>query len=158
MRHKSPALSFVLLAALSGCASLPSNAPGYASAPSAPEGYATVYLYRVGAYPTRRKPDVFVAGVKVFEPPELAYTWAYVKAGEQPFRVEWARDTKWPPLSFSRPLVAGQSYYLKISGSFENRGLTHVLGSNARFVPRGEAESELVGCCKFIKPDAQHIQ
>lgn len=150
--------ALALLTAVSGCASLPSGAPGYAAAPTAPPGYATVYFYRVGAYPTLRLPNVFVAGVRVFEPPELGYTWVYVKAGDKPFKIEWSWDTKWPPVAFSRPLAAGESYYFKITGSFENKGTTHVLGSSARLVPAGQAEQELLSCCKYVKPEIRDIQ
>ena len=158
MQHKYIAILTAALISLTGCASLPSDAPSYSSAPIAPDGYATVYIYRVGAKPNQRKPSVLIGSQKVFEPPELAYTWVYARAVEQPFRIEWAWDTGWPPLAFTMALTTGQSYYLKISGSFENKGTVWRLGSNARWVPRGEAERELTECCKFVRAEFPRVQ
>lgn len=157
-------LGYVPLAFLVGCASLPSNAPPFTPALRAPDDYATVYFYRVGAYPKLRTPDVLIGGIKVYEPPELAYTWVYVKAGERKFRVQWARDTGWPPVEFARALTAGESYYIKISGSFEDKGLTsyntitHVLGSWAELIPARQAEAELSACCKYIKSQIARLE
>lgn len=154
-------VSLLLLSTLVGCASVPADAPGFAPAPPAPAGYATVYLYRVGAFPTLRKPNVMVNQALMVEPPELSYTWAHVKAGAVPFRVEWAIDTGWPPVAFSRDLASGQSYYFKLSGSSENKGLTgyntvtHVMGTRVAVVAEAQAQAELLTCCKYIKPERQ---
>jgi len=158
MRLRSPVLLLVPAAFLGACASVPNDAASYSEAPVAPDGYATVYFYRVGAYPTLRKPDVLVSGVRVYEPPELSYTWVHLKAGDRTFRIEWAWDTKWPPVEFIQTIAAGESYYIKISGSFESKGFTHVLGSSARLVPPREAEAELATCCKYIKAEVQRLQ
>lgn len=161
MRLLSPILLFVSATLLAGCASLPNDAPPYSQAPAAPEGYATIYFYRVGAYPTLRKPDVLVSGRRVYEPPELAYTWIHVKAGDRQIRVEWASDTRWPAVDFKQTIAGGASYYIKISGSFENKGVTsyntvtHILGSSARLVPTNQAEAELAICCKYVKAEFQ---
>ena len=160
---KSPLLLLVV-ALLAGCATAPSSAPGYRQAPPAPSGYATIYLYRVGAPPTLRKPNVVVNETLLVEPAEMTYTWAHIKAGSQAFRIEWAWDTGWPPVAFTRELAAGQSYYFKLSGSFENKGLTgyntitHILGTRVGLVPQVQAESELAACCKYIQPERQVLE
>jgi Protein of unknown function (DUF2846) len=163
MRLLSQTLLFISVAGLAACASLPTDAPPYSQAPTAPEGYATIYFYRVGAYPTLRKPDVLVSGKRVYEPPELAYTWIHAKAGERQIGVEWASDTKWPRVDVKQAIASGATYYIKISGSFENKGvtsyntITHILGSSARLVPTKEAEVELANCCKYVKPEFQRL-
>lgn len=157
MRGRSACLSLFAVF-LTACASLPSDAPSFSAAPAPSSAYATVYFYRVQAYPKLRKPDVLVSGVKVFEPPELAYTWVHVKAGDRRIQVQWAWDTKWPPLDFTRPIEAGKSYYIKISGSFQNQGFQHVLGSAARLVPQEDAQRDLAGCCKYVKAEVQRVE
>jgi hypothetical protein len=153
----------ISIAMLSGCASIPSNAPAFSLAPVAPDGYATVYFYRVGAFPTLRKPTVTIDKVEVYEPPEKAYTWVYVKAAERNFLTEWAWDTKWPPIEFKQNLVAGVSYFYKISGSFEDKGTTgyrtrtYILGSSTQRVLKDSALAELALCCRYIKASVTEI-
>lgn len=132
-------------------------------APPAPSGFGTVYFYRLGAFPKLRTPAVSIDAIKVYDPPEEAYTWVYVKEGARDFRVEWAWDTKWPKVEFNDWIIAGQSYFYKISGSFENKGVTgynevtHVLGSSTQRIPYERALTELQGCCRYLPPDVHEI-
>jgi hypothetical protein len=160
LNMRIPITTLVIAAALilGGCATLPADAPQYSRATAAPEGYATVYFYRVGAPPKLRTPTVLLDNKKISEPPELAYTWVYVKAGTRKFRVEWLRDTGWPAVEFMGGVSGGASYYYKITGTFEAQGLTHILGSSTRLIPSPIAEAELRDCCKYIKPLIQVVE
>jgi hypothetical protein len=79
-------LYLLAVALLTGCATdpmemakyLPADAPSYTRAPAPPKGHALLYIYRVGAYPRLRMPDVLVGGNRVWEPPELGYTWIHI--------------------------------------------------------------------------------
>ena len=142
---------------LSACASLPDAAPPYSPAPAASDGYATVYFYRVGAYPSLRRPDILISGVPIYEPPELAYTWVHVKAGLHTFKAQWAWDTRWPTVEFKQDLIAGASYYYKLSGSFESTGMKFILGSSLQPIDSVRAIYELTKCCKYIPPKVQHV-
>jgi len=149
------ALSTLLLA---GCASTPGDAPPFSRAPAAPTGYATVYVYRVHAPPRLRTPDVVIAGTKVSEPPELTYTWLHVRAGDPSIAVHWSWDTGWPDVQIPMRLEAGNSYYFKISGSFDTpNATTHILGSSIRQVPASDAQAELAVCCKYVAPLLQRL-
>jgi hypothetical protein len=156
-------LAFILC--MEGCASLPAGAPHFVSAPNAPEGYATVYIYRLGAYPKLRRPSVFIGDVIIFDPPERALTWVYVRSGDRNIRVHWTWDAGSPDLSFSQEFDAGHSYFIKLSGSFSLRITPNLnsatangaLGTFARVVPQAEAQNELETCCKFMAPKVQRI-
>jgi hypothetical protein len=58
---------------LTGCATAPADAPRFSPAPPAPEGYATVYVYRLGAPPYTRDIKLSIAGKKFIDAPEQAY-------------------------------------------------------------------------------------
>lgn len=70
-----------------------------------------MYVYRVGAYPSLRLPDIKIDDASVFSPPELGYTWVYVKGGERSVQVDWPWDIGAPDLRFSRRFDAGSAYY-----------------------------------------------
>lgn len=150
--------SIALSLALAGCATVPSNAPPYqrAAAPSAGEG--NLYIYRVGAYPTLRTPAVVIDDARIFDPPEKAYTVVALAQGRHEFVINWAWDTGWPDLKFPIEIVAGQSHYIKISGSFEPTrryvygGFSYVAGSSAQELEPDVAEAEMQRCCKYIAP------
>jgi hypothetical protein len=151
---------------LFGCTSLPAGKPRFVLAPDAPQGYATVYFYRVGAFPKLRKPSISVGDVPVIDLPERATTWVYVKSGDRNISVHWAWDTGAPNLAFSQSFDAGQSYFIKIFGSFKMHitpGAFYAvadtgIGTFARSVSKAEAIGELEACCVFKAPSARVIQ
>jgi hypothetical protein len=147
---KVAALTAVLL--LTACATVPGSAPAFSEAPAPTGGEGLLYVYRVGAYPTLRTPKILVDGKPLFAPPERAYTWAHLPAGEHKITVNWAWDTGWPDLHFKVDVAAGQPTFLKISGSFENLGDHYLAGSNASGVDAPMAMEELKACCKYIPP------
>jgi hypothetical protein len=156
---------FTAFSGLGGCASLPANAPGFVQATDAPDGYATVYFYRIGAYPKLRRPTVFVDEAVVYDPPERALTWVYVRSGNHQLRVHWTWDSGPPDVSFPQAFVSGQSYYLRISGSYDlhiTPGIkwataTGHFGTFFYPIPREEAENELKTCCQFVEPKVRRI-
>lgn len=159
MELKAIALVLACTMTLISCVTLPQDAPGYAAAPvplAAPAGYATVYIYRIGARPVKRAPDVLVSGMKVWEPPEQAFTWAHVKAGKRQFKLDWASDTGSPDTDVVLELQAGQTYHVRVSGARPSAPAGHYAAwygdANVHLVSRLDAERELAACCKFMKP------
>ncbi|USH05159.1 DUF2846 domain-containing protein [Grimontia kaedaensis] len=151
-------LTITMLGILSGCTSIPKDAPPYRSAPIANDNSGTLYIYRVGAYPTLRTPSIFVDSNKIIDPPEKAYTWIYLSPGNHSVTVDWAWDTGWPDLSFEIPIEAGKEHFLKITGSFENLGLKYRAGSEALYMEKSIAEKELKECCRYIIPANKQSQ
>lgn len=147
-----------------GCSSTP--AQPYSKAPPAPDGYATVYIYRIAAYPPTRRPEVLISDVRVFEPEDKTYTWVYVKQGATRIVVEWSWDlrispsnTGFGPSTIAVNLSSGESYYIKVSGSWRGAfGGGYAMSAWSETVPALQAESELVNCCRFIKPQAASIR
>lgn len=146
-------LSMLLL--LGACATVPANAPSYARAPDAPAGLSNVYIYRIGAYPTLRAPKVTIDGRFIISPAEKAYTAVALPPGPHVVEVNWAWDTGWPDLKFTIDVEAGQPLYIKISGSFENRGLSYLAGSSAFRVAQEAAEPEMRACCRYVAPSTR---
>lgn len=148
--------TFLLLTVLllSACASVPTNAPTYARAPEPTPGLSNVYIYRIGAYPTLRAPTVTIDGRVIISPAEKAYTVVALPPGAHEVFVNWAWDTGWPDLRFTIDVEADKPLYLKISGSFENRGATFVAGSSTKQVPQAVAEREITACCRYVRPKA----
>ena len=150
------ALTLVLSLSICACATVPGNAPHYRRAASPGPGLANVYIYRIGAYPTLRTPKVTIDGSRIFDPPEKSYTVVPLAWGLHEMKIDWAWDTGWPDLEFPISVVAGQSLYIKISGSFRRTGLAYQAGSYSREVPQATAEYELANCCRFIAPSGTH--
>ena len=158
------ALIAAALLVVAGCASPPreSNtprpdpapaAPGTPrTAPAAPEGYATVYFYRVGGMLYMRRPDVLIRNVVVAEPTDKSFTYVYVRAGAAPLIVKWTWDVGWLPVGFTRSFEAGRTYYFRITaGSMQSQHTT------LEDVTAENAEREMAGCCKYLKPNLQKV-
>ena len=146
-------LSFVFLAVvLVACATVPAGSPTYRRAPAAPPGKANLYIYRIGAYPTLRKPTISIDGKVIFTPPEGAYTIVTLEEGQHEFKVDWAWDTRWPDLKL--PLeIESQDLYIKISGSFTRSGFNeYEAGTYANRVDQTVAEREMAACCRYLAP------
>lgn len=134
------------------CATVPAQAPAFKRAADTPPGKANVYIYRIGAYPTLRKPTITVDGTTVFAPPERSYTVIALDRGQHELKVDWAWDTRWPDLAV--PLtVESEDLYIKITGSFDRaEGTTYRAGSYALKVDRAVAEAEMAKCCRYLAP------
>jgi hypothetical protein len=141
--------TLILIMIGTGCAILPEDAPPYTPAPMAEEGDGLLYIYRLRAYPMLRAPKVFVDGCEVFSPPEKAYTWMHLSAGQHRVRIDWPWDTGSPDLEFDIPILENQEHYIKISGSFIPYAFVE---SRALFVDKEVAEKELLIHCKYIEP------
>ncbi len=137
---------------LSACATVPMNAPTYVRAADPPAGQSNLYIYRIGAYPTLRAPIIYVDDQPIISPAERAYTVVPLPVGTREVRVDWAGDTGWPDLKFPIEIEGRAPLYIKISGSFENRGSYYNAGSSARLVPQELAEPELLECCRYVRP------
>jgi hypothetical protein len=150
------ALTLILSFSICACATVPSNAPNYRRAANPGPGLANVYIYRIGAYPTLRTPKVTIDGSRIFDPPEKSYTVVTLPGGLHEMKIDWAWDTGWPDLDFPISVVAGQSLYIKISGSFRGTGRGFQAGSYAKEVPQATADYELANCCRLIAPSGTH--
>lgn len=142
---------------LSGCVTIPEDAPSYEPAPPPDPGNAIVYFYRVGAYPTARTPSVFLNQMKIFDPPENAFTWIYVQEGKHKLFVDWAWDTGAPDLKADLIIKSGESYFVKISGRVVMFLLSYKFLSIAELIPQEQAEMELQKCCRFLSPQNHKI-
>jgi hypothetical protein len=143
--------AFLALAAasLSSCASVPASAPAFTRAPAAPAGFQNVYIYRIGAYPTKRTPTIAVDGHPVFDPPETAYTVIHLAPGTHWVTTKWNWDAGAPPLSV--PLeVTDKSVYYRLSGDFASAGFSWRIGTNLRGIPQDQAEAEMRKCCRYV--------
>jgi hypothetical protein len=161
---KSESMGAVALLSISlfcaGCVSAPTGQQ-FAGAPAAPEGYATVYLYRLGAIPKLRRPTVFLDDVTVYEPREGEVTWVYVRTGAHTIRVHWARSVGLPDSLLKHDFVAGKSYYSKISGSMAIHPLITggFVGSTDSVIQLTDAATDnLTICCNYIAPARQRIE
>ena len=145
--------SAAVAATASGCAAIPSDAPAYVRATSAPAGLENVYIYRKGAYPTLRSPIIRVNTKEIVSPPEGSYTVFPIVPGVHTVTVEWSWDTGWPNLDFPIEVKPGESFFLKLSGSFDQvSGSTYSAGSVAQQVEPAAAEAEMAKCCRYIRP------
>lgn len=149
-------LTLILSFSICACATVPSNAPHYRRAATPGPGLANVYIYRIGALPRLRTPKVTIDGSGIFDPPEKSYTVVTIPGGLHEMKIDWAWDTGWPDLDFPISVAAGQSLYIKITGSFRFTGLAYQAGSYAKEVPQATAEYEIVNCCRFIAPRGTH--
>jgi hypothetical protein len=135
---------------LVGCATVPSSAPAYQREAAAQGDLVNVYIYRVGANPTKRTPTIYVDEKEVFDPPEYSYTVIRLAPGKHSVATKWSWDTGAPNLSFVVEVPKTTSYYLKLTGDFKATGLTYKTTSLARHVEPEVAEAELKNCCKYI--------
>jgi hypothetical protein len=155
MKSSRSSVAADLIATVTACATVPSNAPRYSRAADPPAGHVNVYVYRIGAYPTLRTPAVVIDGKTLFDPPEGSYTVPPLASGGHTFTVDWAWDTGWPDLH-SPVILENEPLYIKISGSFEavpSKGpYMHELGSYATRIDMAVAEKEMAECCRYIAP------
>lgn len=142
-------LSSLLIALIAGCATLPSDAPLYSREPAPPEDKAILYIYRLGAYPSKKAPRVFVDDKLIMRPPERAYTWIYLPAGQYKVKLDWAWGA--PDRDLVIRLDEGRSYYLKITGSYESIDGESDFSSALIQLRQIDAEVELKKHCRYIK-------
>jgi hypothetical protein len=155
VRRAAMAMAAACALSLSGCASVPRNAPRFTEAPAAPAGYQNVYIYRIGAYPTKRTPTVMVDGKPVFDPPEAAYTVIHLSPGQHWLTTKWSWDTGAPPLA--APLIVKDApLFIRLSGDFASAGYSFRFGSDLRGLPAAAAEAELRMCCRYMPAQAWH--
>lgn len=140
---------------LSGCSTIPSNAPSFSQAPKPNSGSNALYIYRLGAYPTLRTPNIKIDGKSIFDPSEGSYTWVYLPPGKHNVQVSWSIDVGWPDLDFEIDTSNNKESFLKISGKFINHGALYEKGTQATLIPAEQAVKELGTCCKFVLPDTQ---
>jgi hypothetical protein len=141
---------------LAACATLPSNAPPFSLAPKADAGKGLVYVYRVGAYPTRRSPDVMIDKRPLFSPPEKAYTWVHLPVGLHRVTVEWASDIGCSDSVKVVEVAGGEPLFIKLSGSFEQTGvLSSKIESKLTRIPPAEAVRDLHGCCRYLPAETR---
>jgi hypothetical protein len=138
---------------LSGCATVPSNAPRYARAAEPPAGWSNVYIYRIGAHPTLRAPVIRMDGRAVFSPAERAYTVIPLEAGEHELMIDWPWDNASPDLKFPITVEAGEPLYIKIGGSIlpSAFNVSHT-AAFAQRIPQPQAEGEMTICCRYVPP------
>lgn len=149
-RTSSAVLFLIATLFLCGCSTIPSSAARYERAAVAPTGFVNVYIYRVGAKPSRRTPTIAIDDIDVFDPPELAYTFVRLRPGRHSVSVKWPWDSGAPDLSFSIDVDPDTPYFMKISGDFQATARTWTFESNARKVLPLTAELELTQCCRLI--------
>ena len=161
-----PTLSILLctLILFVGCANAPSDAPTFSPAPPAPEGYATAYLYRLGAPPYTKEVRVLIDGKPVSAALENGYTWVHVRAGSRVVEGKWPKTWGgggWPDAAVTALFEPGKSYYFKITGKVGIRtpgpaaavsGTMGVSSSSMILTPSAiDAEKELILCCRFTR-------
>jgi hypothetical protein len=159
-------LAFVVASA-AGCATVPSTAPAYTPAPNAPEGYATVYVYRLGAPPYTQEIKVSLAGKAVLAAPEQGYTWVHVRAGTHTLLAEWPKNLGgggWPNATATQVFEPGKPYYLRLEGRvgsapggfFSGGGM--LLTSMVVSRTPAEGEAELKACCRYLPASTLRIE
>jgi hypothetical protein len=157
----------VVVAVTIGCATAPENAPRFTAAPAAPDGYATVYVYRLGAPPYTRAIKLSIAGKPVLDAPEQAYTWVFVRAGTHTVFAEWPTDflapKKWPDASSTQAFESGLSYYFRVAGNvnttpggFFSPGGMLLTSLVAQRTPE-VGKAELVGCCRHMRSATERV-
>ncbi len=157
-----------VLAGLSGCASVPFDAPDYSRAPAPQAGQANLYIYRTGAFPAGRTPRVTVDGKHVFDPPEGSYTVLTLPPGRHEAEMTWAFDISQPRRKTAVVLGEQSVHYLKITGDFDYRpssqsqelwldmtgdmlGFPHTYSWVVE-MPLDAAETEMRDCCRYVAP------
>jgi hypothetical protein len=161
-------LSVLILIAPTGCAVAPASAPRFAAAPTAPDGYATVYVYRLGAPPYARDIKLSIAGKPIIDAPEQAYTWMFVRAGTHTLFAEWPRDflgpKKWSDVTVTQAFEAGESYYFRVAGNvgaasgglFSSGGMVFTSYLSRR--PTDTGKAELTACCRYMLPASERLE
>jgi hypothetical protein len=160
-------IAVAAVAVTMGCATAPENAPRFTAAPAAPDGYATVYVYRLGAPPYTRAIKLSIAGKPVLDAPEQAYTWVFVRAGTHTVFAEWPTDflapKKWPDASATRAFESGLSYYFRVAGNvgttpggFFSSGGMMLTSFVAQQTPE-VGKAELVGCCRHMRSATERV-
>ena len=158
---------FTLLMSV-GCATAPENAPRFTPAPVAPAGYATAYVYRLGAPPYTREIKLTIAGKPVLDAPEQAYTWMFIRAGTHTLFAEWPRDLfapkKWPDAIVTQAFEPGESYYFRVAGSI-NSTAGGLFSSNGTVFtsylarrPTDAGKAELIACCRYMRPASERFE
>jgi hypothetical protein len=151
---------------LSGCVTAPANAPRFTPAAPAPEGYATVYVYRLGAPPYSGTIKFSMAGKLVFEASEQAYTWFYIRAGTHALFAQWPTEVstglkKWPDVTAAQDFTAGRSYFYRINANAASTGLLSsnmVLTTKVSKLSNETGQAELSACCRYLPPMTQQIE
>jgi hypothetical protein len=148
-------------AAAVACATIPASAPPYSRAPDPGAGMANVYIYRTGLQGNCQKigaPALFVDGHAIYNLVDGAYTVVPLPSGTHKLRV-WASGAC-PDLEFYLDVGAGQSQYVRFSGSYGSESVPYARGGlpGAAWVARARAdqvaepaaERELAECCRFL--------
>ena len=145
---------------LVGCSALRSKGPSFELAPEAKSDKLSVlYIYRVGAYPTLRAPDISVDGQKIFSPSEEDYTWVYLPKGKHYVKFDWDWDTGWPDIDFVIDLTDRKEFFLKVTGSYTPKSDgTAEASSIARVISPENAKVELKHCCGYRKPAINEVE
>ena len=163
-------LLYCILPLLVSCATAPSNAPIFSPAPPAPDGYATVYLYRLGAPPLTKEIQVLIDGKPVMAALEQGYTWVHVRSGSRVVDGKWPKTLGgggWPDASVTRLFEPGKNYYFRITGrvgitafgpAAAVSGTMGVSSTSMILTPTAaEAEKELAVCCRYIRSNTSQI-
>jgi hypothetical protein len=138
---------------LSGCATIPSNAPQFMPAPPPAAGNGIVYFYRMSGPPKHRTPDVLVDGQLIFAPPAGAYTWSYFSEGVHRLDIKWGWDAAYPDIAIMIAVTGKQAQFIKISSDAGGAGFIATRTSvGAAEVRENDATKELAACCRFIQP------
>lgn len=149
------------------CSTAPPTAPTYAPAPNAPDGYATVYIYRLGAPPFTQEIRVNFAGKAVLAAPEQGYTWLHVRGGTHTLLAEWPKNLMgggWPNASATQLFEPGKAYYFRLAGQvgstpggfFSGGGM--LLTSMVVSRTPAEGEAELKACCRYMQAATERIE
>jgi hypothetical protein len=158
------AVPLVFMATFVACATIPANAPPYTRAPDPGAGMANVYVYRSGLEAWCQKlgaPALFVDGRAIYDLVPGAYTVVPLDAGTHKLKLSSGTGAC-PDLEFYLHVDAGQSQYVKFSGSYGSESVPVGNGSTraawvgrawAAPVPEPIAERELTQCCRFLAAD-----
>jgi Protein of unknown function (DUF2846) len=160
-----PASKLLLLttsiALIAGCATVPSDAPRFSPAPAPPEGYATLYIYRLGAPPLPEAIKISVNGQPVLQIPERGYTWLHVRAGTYAVLGEWPRTAfglvSGAVVSATPSVDAGKSYYFRVTGNVSPTfgGLLVSKGIAQR--PPEAGAVEINACCSYMRSATERM-
>jgi hypothetical protein len=153
-RRCATSITFFSAVLASACSTVPASAPDYKREAPGSNGLVNLYVYRIGAFPSKRSPSIYIDERELFDPPEGSYTVVRLKPGKHAVATRWSWDTGAPNLSFVIDVPPSDSYYLKLSGDFKGSGLVPGMivtnTSFARQVDQEIAEQELRNCCRFI--------
>lgn len=161
-------VSILIIAVLAGCAVVPEAAPRFSSAPAAPDGYATIYLYRLGAPPYTSDIKLSIAGKPVLNAPEQAYTWVFVRAGTHTVFAEWPGEflapKKWSDAFATHAFEPGKSYYFRVAGNvelasggfFSSGGILRK--SYLAQLPTDAGIAQLIACCRYMQSASERVE